>query len=111
MKSSKLIKAATLLSFAFLIISFVAYRSGVFDKFLTKNKNSSALSYEPQTSAGVTPIDSPIVETHDSTKVSPTMMSTSKSMILIDDKFSIKNLKGDTTKKSSDKKPALKNQK
>ncbi len=83
---SKFIKGLTLGSFIILMGGFVAYRSGVFSE---KNHETtvSILKTKLLLNENLTAIDSPTVKK----KVTdPTMMSTLKSLILLDDDLKIK---------------------
>ena len=82
MQSSKFIRAITLSGFVILMTGFVAYRSNLFEKYMEADNNRSILKSKLINDPV---IDSPVVEKKD-----PAMMSTSKSMILIDDKIKIK---------------------
>jgi hypothetical protein len=85
MRSGKIIKAFTLFLFIGLVTGFVAYRSGTFNSPVDqKHDNTERAVLSP---ARLRLADTPTVV--------PTMMSTSKSMILIDNKL-VKRMPIDT---------------
>lgn len=102
MKKSKTIKTLTLLSFTILLTSFIAFKEGTFDKYFNhKSDSPQTLNREQAINSGVMPVDTPTVKKVDTIKVNPAMLSTSKSLILLDQKikFRIKDsLKKDSTK-------------
>ncbi len=81
--------------FLLLLSGFVAFRSGAFDRYLdsTGKNAASSLSYVSDTS-GKPPVD---------TTKPRTIMSSSKSMILIDDKSKTKPVLADSTPKTAKK--------
>jgi hypothetical protein len=78
-----------------LLAGFVAYRSGAFDRYIgsTGNNAATSLSYISDTN-GKPPLD---------TTKPRTIMSSSKSMILIDDKSKTKPAPADSTPKTARK--------
>lgn len=88
MQKSRIVKTLTLFSFIFLLTSFIAFKEGAFDNYFNqKNRSSRTLNSEKPNEIGVMPIDTPPAEKVDTVKVNPTMLSTSKSMILLDQKI------------------------
>ena len=107
MKKSKTVKTLTLFSFIILLTSFIAFKAGTFDKYFKhESERPQTLNSEQAINSGVIPVDTPTVKKVDTIKVNPTMMSTSKSLILLDQKikFPIKDsLKNDSTKRTPKK--------
>jgi hypothetical protein len=107
MKKTRTIKALTLFSFTLLLISFIAFKAGAFDKFLkSETSNSQILNSEQAIILKTIPVDTSPVKKADTMKANPTILSTSKSVIIIDQKlkFPIKDsLKKDTTKHTPNK--------
>lgn len=68
MTRSHPVKALTLISFIILLAGFIAFKSGAFDKYIRTNEEAS-------------PTDAPEI------KHSPSMWSTSKSLIVVDQKI------------------------
>ena len=89
MKSNKLVKTITLLGFFILITSFVAYKANLFDDLIDKQTTLPASKNYTITTVQTLPLDSPIINKIDSNKFNQTMMSSSKSGIIIDEKFKI----------------------
>jgi hypothetical protein len=87
MKKSKTVKALTLVCFGILLTSFIVFKSGTFDKYL--NTDSKVLPRENKQISNLEniPKDTPTIKAVDTVKVNPTMFSTSKSLILIDQKI------------------------
>jgi hypothetical protein len=96
MKFKKLFQGLTLTVFLLLLTSFIAYKTGKLDKYLISGDNSK----EQQIASQNLPIDSPKVKKRDTVRQNPAMMSTSKSMVIIDQKV---KFEVDTTKKKSKK--------
>lgn len=88
MKKSKTIKILTLFSFIILLSGFIAYKSGTFDKYFNnENDGPQTLNSEQVINSELVPVDTSTVKQMDTIKVNPTMMSTSKSLILVDQKI------------------------
>jgi hypothetical protein len=96
MNFKKLLQVLTLTLFLLLLTSAIAYKTGKLDKYLTQGDNSK----EQQLASQSLPVDSPKVKKPDTVLQNPAMMSTSKSMIMIDQKV---KFEVDTTKKKSKK--------
>ena len=107
MKSSKLLKILTLLSFIILMSSFVAYRTGAFEEFIQSDNDNAMQENQKRSLIKTTHIDSPIVNIVDTPRTKPTMMPTSKSIILIDDKFKIKPISQEIERGNSEQKIVL----
>jgi hypothetical protein len=81
MKSSKALKVTTLVVFIFLMSSFIAYKTGMINLPLGNDTNLSQQS----------PVDSTKKKAKvDSVILSPAMMSTSKSAVMIDQRTQFK---------------------
>lgn len=85
MKRSKFIQGLTLLSFIFLLTAFVLYRMGKFDGYFS-NSNSQYQTSPNGGSIGQQPTDTVPKRAQDSS--ARLMLSSSKSMVLIDQKLS-----------------------
>jgi hypothetical protein len=96
MTTTKTKKIVTLLSFVILISSFIAYKSGAFDK--EEQTENLSLNSGLEINEKLMPVDTPGV---DSIKVSPNMISSSKSMMMIDRKVIIPK---DTSKRKRKRK-------
>ncbi len=79
MKKNKIIRVGAILMFSFLIVSFVLYKSN--------NETDINSSAELSKNAPMNQIDSPPVKKADSQRLSPAMISTSKSMIISEPKL------------------------
>ncbi len=106
MKNNKTIKTLTLVSFVILLTSFIAFKSGTFDKYLKgENDKSISVNSVAYKTEGA-PVDTPPIKTFDTVRVNPTMLSTSKSMIVYDQKMEFPkkdSLKKDSTKSAPKK--------
>ncbi len=96
MKAKKLLQVFTLLLFVFFLSSFIAYKTGKLNGYFTGNDNISSqiIRAELQSAANPSVVDSPIHNSSkapkaDTVKISPAMLSTSKSMVLIDQKVPV----------------------
>ena len=96
MNFKKLLQVLTLTLFLLLLTSSIAYKTGKLDKYLISGNNSR----EQQMSSQNLPVDSSKVKKRDTVLQNPAMMSTSKSMIMIDQKV---KFEVDTNKKAPKK--------
>jgi len=87
MKESKILKTLTLVCFGFLLTSLVAFKSGAFDKYFTSNNEDLDIENAGVSNAESFSIDTPKIKAVDTVRVSPTMLPTSKSIIIIDQKL------------------------
>lgn len=85
MRKSKPLKFVTILSFVILVAGFVGFRAGVFEHYLPQNGDDSNpyLNEQLANTQGL-PVDSPPLKKADSIRISPEMLGTSKSAIMID---------------------------
>ncbi len=102
MRINKTLKLLTLFGFCVFLSAFVAFKAGIFDKYLGTESRTTPMPRNEQ-AINVEAIygDTLPVKKADSIKVNPTMLSTSKSLIVVDQKieFPIKDtLKGDSLK-------------
>jgi len=91
MDATKTIKAITLSGFIVLISGFIAYRTGAFNDNTPDTAEETTLAEQSINSLNVNPVDSP--------ETAPTMMSSSKSIMVVPEK------------KSNAPKPPVKNKK
>ena len=101
MKKSKTLKSLTLFSFVILLTGFITFKTGTFDKYLKTDSEVEIRENKRLGNSESMQVDTPSVKTVDTTRFNPTMLSTSKSGIVIDQKikFSIEDaLKHDSTK-------------
>ena len=80
MKTSKILKALTLVGFVVLLTSFIVFKTGSFDKYLNSGN-------EQLNNLQSMPLDTPSAKKTDTTRLNPAMMSTSKSGIILDQKI------------------------
>lgn len=85
MKNNRTLKLLTLSVFIFLLTSFVAFKSGTFDRFLTTESSSSPILNQAQISKfGEMVVDTPPAKKADTMRINPRILPTSKSGILFD---------------------------
>lgn len=87
MKKSKTVKTLTLVCFGFLLTSLIAFKSGVFDKYFKTDGEELSRENRQVSNLESMPTDTPTIKAIDTVRVNPTMLSTSKSVILLDQKI------------------------
>ena len=103
MNSNKLIKILTLIGFVIQLTNFIAFKAGIFDKYLRTEIEKKTLNNRKLNKTDNLPVDTLSAKTVDTPRVNPTIISTSKSLIIIDQqlKFPVNDtLKGDSNKQT-----------
>lgn len=101
MEQSRPLKILTIAGFIILLASFIAFKTGTFDRYLNLANSSGDYNAQQLHEAESMLVDSPPVNVVDSVRYNPAMMPTSKSVIVIDQtlEFPVR----DTVKSDSNK--------